>query len=108
MGNATVHCDIGSLTQSGDENVHVAKRIRVRKPVDLPVLNDGNYYLHDDLQRFERFKQSMRDCTNNYQQVLLQIRAAYAHTYDMDTMQTIIDEVENMEDTERLVMMVGA
>jgi hypothetical protein len=73
--------------------------------VDLPVLNDGNYYLHDDLQRFEHFKQSMWDYTDNYHQVMLQIRTAYVRTYDMDTVQTIIDEVENMEGTERLAMM---
>jgi hypothetical protein len=48
MGNAIVHCDIGNA-KSGDENVHVAKRVRIQKPVDLPGLNDGNYYLHDDL-----------------------------------------------------------
>jgi hypothetical protein len=76
MGNATVHCGIGSA-KSGDENIHVAKRIHIQKPLNLPVLNDGNYYLHDDVQRFEHFKQSMRDYTDNYQQVLLQIRAGY-------------------------------
>ena len=36
---------------------------------------------------------------------LVQIRAAYVHTYGLETVQTIIAEVENMEDTERLAMM---
>jgi acyl-CoA-binding protein len=60
---------------------------------------------YGDLQPFALFKQSVQGNTNQHMPGLVQIRAAYVHTYDLETVQTIIAKVENMEDTERLTML---
>jgi hypothetical protein len=52
----------------------------------------------------EQFKQSMRDRVDDFQPMLMKVMMTTVNTSDMATVETIIDEVENMDGRERMAM----
>jgi hypothetical protein len=54
-------------TKSGGENVHLGKRVCTNKNIDMPIMDEGNYVLHDDLNRCtSKFTSNNITSCNNY------------------------------------------